>query len=158
VKYYDYNKVRELIAKLQPDEASLGMLEDWWWTAETIYVDGQYKKPLPEGDIIEIDRKAKGELAARLKDVNDGQQRLDIRKEVAAKYGHEISGLCGSCWATPSLHIFKDGTETMYDVYIDDGQKSEQSAPFGGLGCLSGPAQERINAIPRGDASANRPT
>ncbi len=50
MKNYDYSKAKELIEKHSSDlqEASLGMHEDWGWTAETIWEDGEYKKNLDE--------------------------------------------------------------------------------------------------------------
>ncbi len=50
VKNYDYDKAKELIEKhsLHLQKASLGMHEDWSWTAETVWEDGEYKKNLDE--------------------------------------------------------------------------------------------------------------
>jgi hypothetical protein len=45
MKYYDYNKAKELIKqykKLGLITAELGMQEDWYWTAETIWENGKY--------------------------------------------------------------------------------------------------------------------
>lgn len=49
MKYYDYNKAKELIKeykKLGLVTAELGMKEDWYWTAETIWEEGKYTKRL----------------------------------------------------------------------------------------------------------------
>lgn len=45
MKNYDYAKAKQLIEKhsKELEEASLGMHEDWGWTAETIWEDGEYK-------------------------------------------------------------------------------------------------------------------
>ena len=44
MKHYDFKKAKELIAKNITDleSASLGMYEDWCWTAETIWNNGEY--------------------------------------------------------------------------------------------------------------------
>lgn len=46
MKYYDYNKAKELIKKYKKDRgliiASLGMAEDWYWTAEDVWLNGKY--------------------------------------------------------------------------------------------------------------------
>lgn len=54
MKIYDYAKAKRLIEeageKLQ--SASLGMHEDWFWTADEIWADGTYKMEL--SDDVEI--------------------------------------------------------------------------------------------------------
>jgi hypothetical protein len=49
MKRYDFNKARDLI-ETTPNviSASLGMYEDWWWTAETVFEDGKFTKELNE--------------------------------------------------------------------------------------------------------------
>lgn len=48
MKTYDFVKVQRLIEEHASDlnEAFLGMHEDWAWTAETIWVDGDYTQDL----------------------------------------------------------------------------------------------------------------
>lgn len=48
MKNYDFNKAKQLIEenKENLESASLGMHEDWFWTAETIWENGEYKKEL----------------------------------------------------------------------------------------------------------------
>jgi len=50
MKYYDFHKAKQLIAENKENivSASLGMHEDWFWTAETIFEGGEYKKNLPD--------------------------------------------------------------------------------------------------------------
>ena len=56
MKYYDYNKAKELIAKYKKDKglvrACLGMVEDWFWTAEDIWFDGKYQTKLNKNTMI----------------------------------------------------------------------------------------------------------
>jgi len=54
MKMYDYNKAIKRIKEVKPREASLGMLEDWCYTAEVIYEKGKFvfdlsKKPMIAG-------------------------------------------------------------------------------------------------------------
>jgi hypothetical protein len=65
MKYYDYKKAKETIKSYLKDNrgygkllsASLGMEEDWGWTAETIWRDGKYLLKLTDKtDIAGINR------------------------------------------------------------------------------------------------------
>lgn len=48
MKNYNFNKAKQLIAENSEnlESASLGMHEDWFWTAETIWENGNYKTEL----------------------------------------------------------------------------------------------------------------
>ena len=50
MKYYDYKKAKKIVEeeKNEIQEAVLGMEEDWFWTAETIFENGEYKKDLDD--------------------------------------------------------------------------------------------------------------
>jgi len=51
MKHYDYDKAKSIIEENKSKglvEASLGMKEDWFWTAETIWNDGKYVRVLKE--------------------------------------------------------------------------------------------------------------
>lgn len=50
---YDYKKAKQFIEQNKENIkcASLGMHEDWWWTAETIFKDGEYKVNLDDKDL-----------------------------------------------------------------------------------------------------------
>jgi len=54
MKTYNYKKAKQVIEnnKDKIKEASLGMKEDWYWTAETIYSDGEFKKNLDDNDLL----------------------------------------------------------------------------------------------------------
>lgn len=47
MKVYDYKKARKIIKETDGvKSASLGMYEDWSWTAETVWEDGKFTKKL----------------------------------------------------------------------------------------------------------------
>lgn len=51
MKHYDYEKAKSIIKENKSKglvEASLGIKEDWYWTAETIWIDGKYTNKLKE--------------------------------------------------------------------------------------------------------------
>jgi len=148
VRFYDYNKARELIEQFKPVRATLGMREDWSWTAKDVYEDGRFIVDLFGGDIVKTNAECDAELAAALKDVTDGAARLDLLVSVQKKYGHALQGICGSCWATPSLRMeFADGAERHFECFIQSGEQSEPYVrPV--LGCLSGPCQDAIECVP----------
>ncbi len=54
MKNYDFAKAKEIINSRKDEilTASLGMHEDWFWTAETIYEDGKYTRELNDGNEI----------------------------------------------------------------------------------------------------------
>lgn len=54
MKIYDYEKAKEIInhRKDEIERASLGMYEDWFWTAETVFEDGKFTKKLTEETVI----------------------------------------------------------------------------------------------------------
>ena len=50
MKEYDFDKAKAIIEKNKENvkSASLGINEDWFWTAETIYEDGEYTRELSD--------------------------------------------------------------------------------------------------------------
>jgi len=54
VKRYDFEKAKSIVESRKDEiiEASLGMYEDWFWTAETVYENGKWKRTLKKGDKI----------------------------------------------------------------------------------------------------------
>lgn len=54
MKTYDYEKAVKLINENKDsiESASLGMHEDWFWTAETVFENGLFTKDLNEGTVI----------------------------------------------------------------------------------------------------------
>lgn len=68
----DMEKVRKFVEDRQPVEVSAGILEDWFWTADSIYAEGKWINPnkaythstwgtpgfkaeMSNGDLIEVD-------------------------------------------------------------------------------------------------------
>lgn len=47
---YDYKLMKKTVQKYSDliDSVSAGMAEDWWWTAEEIYSDGEFKVNLDD--------------------------------------------------------------------------------------------------------------
>jgi len=54
MKQYDFLKVKEFITNNKDviESATLGMNEDWFWTAETIYSDEEFKMDITENSCI----------------------------------------------------------------------------------------------------------
>lgn len=47
MKIYDFNKTKSLIENTpNVESASLGMREDWFWTAKTVYKEGKFTTEL----------------------------------------------------------------------------------------------------------------
>jgi hypothetical protein len=48
MKKYDFDKAKQLIAENEDnlENASLGMHEDWFWTAETVWENGKFSQEL----------------------------------------------------------------------------------------------------------------
>ena len=116
MKTYDFLKAKQLISENAENlvSASLGMHEDWAWTAETIWENGEYKSDFPTDEV-------------------------SLEK-------HEIAGINGSTWATPTIElIFKDGEERMHACY--KGESSGTRSPFFQLGVLSRPVQDDITPL-----------
>lgn len=155
MKKYDYQKAKHIINESKDclKSASLGMHEDWFWTAETIFEDGQFKKELPDNaDELEaafIEARKNGlSMFLEGKDEN-GLPKLNPEYE---KYQtHKIGGLYGSDWATPTLQlIYKDGDEKMIACYKYEGDELmteediQAKSQFVASGCLSSEVQKNI--------------
>jgi len=52
MKNYDFKLARTIIEKFtsltEVESVSMGMQEDWFWTADTVWENGEFKKPLNE--------------------------------------------------------------------------------------------------------------
>lgn len=50
MKYYDFEKIKQFIEQHKNiiETASLGFNEDWFWTAETVFENGEFSKQLNE--------------------------------------------------------------------------------------------------------------
>ncbi len=140
MKSYDFKKAVQIIEHLGSssiESASLGMHEDWFWTAEEIFKEGKFLKTFPENP---------GEVYAEYQDKREsGMFFLDAVKE----YNNIlIGGLYSSDWATPTLQvIFKDGTDKMFPCYLSDGKE----IPFGEkveiqIAVTSGPISTQVQS------------
>lgn len=134
MKLYDYTKAKRLIEKNKENliSASLGMLEDWLWTSETIFKDGKFIKELPDNvkELQEYFHKARKEgLSPFLPE--DNKDKLPKLNPEYEKYSDsQIMGLYGSVWATPTLKLyFKDGTEKTIPCH-NNGSSSEKPSSF----------------------------
>lgn len=155
MKNYDYQKAKHLINESKDclQSATLGMHEDWFWTAETIFEDGKFKKELSDNaDELEqqfIEARKNGlSIFLEGKDEN-GLSKLNPEYE---KYTtHKICGLYGSNFATPTLQlIYNDGDEKMIACYkqVDDEIMTEEDIQAKSKmltsGCLSSEVQANI--------------
>ena len=155
MKKYDYDLAKKIVNKLSEldvlESASMGMHEDWFWTAQTIWEEGNWKVDLlpneeAEAMYCEFEEKKKKGLRFFLdeKDEN-GLSKLNPEHN---KYDSCLfGGIRGSSWATPVIQIeLKDGTEKTFNCYIGQSdsdilERVCQSNSWAN-GCLSGPVQE----------------
>jgi hypothetical protein len=137
MKYYNFQLAHQIIEQNKENlqSASLGMYEDWFWTAETVWEDGEYKKELFLGD-----------LQAEFEKYKARRNELESSLKAMEEYGHiQIAGISCSMYATPTLQlVFKDGDDKMIPVYVGE---SEREAPVDHLGVLSGPVQANITPL-----------
>ena len=141
MKYYDYDKARRIIEaeKEGLDRADLGIHEDWFWTADTIYEDGKYVRDIPSNEkALKANEKYK-------KMVQDPKLTSEDRYKKSKKFNHLIGGILGSAWATPTILLqYKDGRSIFYECFHGEVGR-EKSLNFEmGFGCLSKPVQDSI--------------
>lgn len=147
MRYYDYNLAKKIINKLtnltEVDEVVMGMHEDWFWTAQTVWEEGKYLHPLPE-NADELEEKVKQENPPFFETEKDENNLpiLNKRREELTK--HQINGVYGSSWATPVLSVrFADGTEKVFNCYKVKGEDINIENTITQMnnwanGCLSG--------------------
>lgn len=147
MQYCDFDKARRLIAEHAETlaEASLGMAEDWFWTAETVWKGGAFTRELFDGDVTEENKRYKALL--------EGAEGLDARNAVREQFASLlVGGISGSSWATPTLHLqFKDGSERRFDCCTQEGKRGPRPrhrAPL--TGELSASCQAYFDAVPQG--------
>jgi len=147
MKNYNFDLAKKIIQTISElteiESASLGMQEDWFWTAETIYKDGKYTKDLvstEQADYLSKEYKEKRKNG------------MSIFSDEASKYDSIfIGGIYGSYWATPVIQIdFTDGSQKIFECFsgvqeIDEIERIKKSFEIPS-GCLSAPVQiERSN-------------
>lgn len=148
MKHYDFEKAVKLV-DLHRDlitSASLGMHEDWFWTAETIFENGEFKRVFPTN---EASKQKFDEFLAKRK------AGMSILGDEIKQYDDiMIAGINGSDWATPTLQlIFTDGEDKMFPCYIGEETPFEEyvtakaTMQYNLLGCLSGPVQNNITPL-----------
>lgn len=157
MKYYDYKKAKKLIDenKHQIKSASLGMHEDWFWTAETVWENGEFKRELPD-NAIELEnaflKERENGLSMFLEEKGEnGLPKFNPKYTELSQ--HRIGGILSSDWATPTLNLeFKDDTDKMIPCYttdgdeIDFGEKIEKQI-LCTSGCLSYKVQANITQL-----------
>lgn len=140
MKNYDFSKAKQLIEenKENLESASLGMHEDWFWTAETIWENGNYTREL-------LSTEEANQINEKY--IEKRKNGMSVLSEEANQYDNiMIAGIYGSTWATPTLQLqFNDGTERMVPCYAGDSD-SERPAYFG-LGCMSSVVQANIQDL-----------
>lgn len=139
MKFYDYELAKTIIQTFIDldvlDSASLGIHEDWFWTADTIYEEGEWKKELCSNTELEYAYE------------NKENPFLEGDHPNLSKL---IGGLGGSIWGTPVLQVeFKDGSDKTFECYYSKGEElsaekySERIENYvQGLGDISGPQFE----------------
>jgi len=77
MKTYDFKKAKKLIGYHADDilSASLGMHEDWYWTAETVWEDGKYIKDLDKSPNICGIKESRWATPTLTLDFKDGTER-----------------------------------------------------------------------------------
>lgn len=139
MKKYNYDKVKSLIEENKENllSATLGMHEDWFWTADDVWKDGEYTLELMSNE--EAEKMNESWMKSR----EDG---LSIFSDEARDMmKHCVSGIYASS-ATPALRLkFKDGEDWMIPVYV--GESDKDAPPFLITGVLSGPVQDNITPL-----------
>lgn len=146
MKYYDYDKAKQLIEENKENlsSASLGMHEDWSWTADTIWSGGEYQKEL-------LSNKEAEDMNAKYHEQRKaGMSMFDEKyKDYDACF---VAGIRGSEWATPTLNlVFCDGSDKMIECSygeqeVTDEERRANSALWAS-GALSGPCQKNITPL-----------
>jgi hypothetical protein len=150
MKTYDYKRTREIIEQYKEDlvDASLGMHEDWFWTATVVWEGGEYKHALPDNadEMEKAFRSARSNGMGGFLDEKDERGIAKFNPEYDDHTKHCVAGIYGSYWATPTLQLrFKDGSEKMIEV--SKGETAPDAVNPLEYGCLSGPVQESITPI-----------
>lgn len=139
MKFYNYELAKTIVETFLSldvlDSATLGIHEDWWWSAETIFEDERWVADLCSNEELEYAYENREHPFA------DSHPFLDKL----------INGLGGSIWATPVLSVnFKDGTNKTFECYYEKGEQLSPEAMMkkienhsAGLGDISGPQYEK---------------
>jgi len=110
MKLYDFNLAKQIIKQFDDlgmlKWATLGMQEDWVYTAEEIWFDGKYTKQFPE----DCEQRQNDYQSMRYEEFSEKYQTL-----TALFNAYEdilVAGLTGSKWATPVIEIILNDRQT----------------------------------------------
>lgn len=144
MKRYDFDLARKVIDKLHSldvlQEASLGMHEDWFWTAETVWEDGEYKKQIPSNQY----------TADRFDEyVEKRKSGMSILSDECRGYDDiMIAGLVESHWATPVLSCeLKNGSTETFNCFVGESEGDVLSRIEHMMNWTSGPLSSEIRAV-----------
>lgn len=155
MKNYNYDLAKKIINTFVDldviDSAALGMQEDWFWTACTIYEDGKWQIELMSSkDAEEMHNEYLEKTKEGLR-MFIGNDILKPNPEYEKYEACKIGGLFGSDFAMPVLEvIFKNGDRKVFNCYtgsseVDILESIERSFQLTS-GVLSKPIQEaRVN-------------
>lgn len=156
MKSYNYDlaiKIVDIFSSLNTlKEASLGMHEDWFWTAHTIWEDGEWKINLLSNE--EADKMYSEFIEKRnngmkmFLDEKDDNGLHKINPEYEAYYPCLIGGLRGSDWATPVIHIeLEDGTEKTFNCFIGESECDILEKIEREINCTSGCISNKVQQL-----------
>lgn len=164
MRYYDYMKIQNFITSNKDKIASvdIGMTEDWFWTAQSIFKDNEFIAPFPfpeDFDVVAKEQERADHNKYLRFTYNQSKDNPDPEKgdyergyEVYKAYRDEfmdkycIGGILGSTWATPVMEVnFKDGHTERFNCYIDDNEPpnlEQMNSTLNNAGVLSAPVNE----------------
>ena len=123
MKNYNYDLAIKIVNTFNEldllDEASMGMHEDWFWTAQAVWKDGEWQVNLLSNEDAD---KMYEEFIEKRK--NGLRIFLDKCNPEYEKYSScQLGGLRGSDWATPVIQVnLKDGTEKTFNCFIGENE------------------------------------
>lgn len=154
MKNYDYDLAKNIVNKLIEldvlQNAYMGMHEDWFWTSQTIWEEGEWKVEFLSNE--DADKMYAEFIEARKNGLSMFLQEKD--ENGLSKFNPEYNkydacvfgGLRGSNWGTPVVQVeLKDGTEKTFNCFVGESEKNELEKFEAQLlctsGCLSSPVQ-----------------
>lgn len=161
MKNYNYDLATKIVEKFIEldvlENASMGIHEDWFWTAQTIWENNKWQTEFlsnEEADKMyeEFKHKRKNEGLRMFLD-EKGENGLSKLNPEWEKYQIcLLGGIRGSKWGTPVIQVeLKDGTEKTFNCFIGENEadilekitRSHEATS----GCLSKPVQEHRSNI-----------
>lgn len=98
-RVFDWLKAAEIIRERKPLKAWAGLIEDWWWTADDIYSEGQ---PRPDATAYLASNWATPTLSLRFAD--------EVREDIPCwRYLKDAPGWnAGTKWPPEALAVLRD--------------------------------------------------